>query len=108
MTIDAAGTSTAPDAAAWSPDDPIDVVEQVGAAYDIRWLVLERDQIVDVARTGTQGTSRPAWIGPPASLSSRRRPDASRSIPPIDDLPGLALSPIRGALRGRTHGARRP
>jgi hypothetical protein len=45
-------------------NDPPDVIEQVAAAYDIRWLVIESDDAVPAAAAVLRGT-RPAWVGQP-------------------------------------------
>jgi 4-amino-4-deoxy-L-arabinose transferase-like glycosyltransferase len=46
-------------------DDPVDVVEQVAKAYDIRWLVLHTtDQVPLSEQIMVQGT-RPPWVGAP-------------------------------------------
>lgn len=47
-----------------SPDDPIETIEAVARAYDIRWLVLERGDAARALAPVLLGTSRPAWIGP--------------------------------------------
>jgi hypothetical protein len=65
-----------------SPDDPIETIESVARAYDIRWLVIERD---DAARAlaPVLGGVRPTWIGPPRF-----------TVPAADGgLPTLALYP---------------
>jgi hypothetical protein len=46
-------------------NDPLETVEQVADAYDIRWLVLERDDSVPAAESILVGHQRPAWVGPP-------------------------------------------
>lgn len=66
------------------PDDPIEVVHQVAVGYDIRWLVLERDGIVEALAPVLRGESRPDWIG-----SAVFRIDARDGGPPI-----LALYPV--------------
>ncbi|MBM4407339.1 MAG: glycosyltransferase family 39 protein [Chloroflexi bacterium] len=47
-----------------TPDDPIETIEAVARAYDIRWLVLERREIVR-AMVPVLGGTRPGWIGTP-------------------------------------------
>jgi hypothetical protein len=44
-------------------DDPIETIEDVARAYDIRWLVLERDEIVEALQGVLLRDERPAWIG---------------------------------------------
>ena len=48
-----------------SPDDPIETIEEVARAYDIRWLILERRDIVLAMEPILAGGPRPAWIGAP-------------------------------------------
>jgi hypothetical protein len=64
MSIDAAGTRY------WTgrggvvlPNDPLEVIADVAAAYDIRWLVLHRDAIDST--TPILDGDRPAWVGGP-------------------------------------------
>ncbi|MEO8437877.1 MAG: glycosyltransferase family 39 protein [Chloroflexota bacterium] len=47
-----------------SPDDPIETIRAVADAYDIGWLVLERDGVVAALKPVLDGSGRPAWIGP--------------------------------------------
>jgi len=72
MSIDASGTRY------WSGhpgvvlvNDPLDTVRSVAQAYDIRWLILERDDSVPAAESILVGGQRPSWVGPPILL----RPD---------------------------------
>jgi 4-amino-4-deoxy-L-arabinose transferase-like glycosyltransferase len=65
MSIDASGTKY------WTGhggtvlvNDPIETVEAVARAYDIRWLVVERADTVPTA-AALAGGARPAWIGYP-------------------------------------------
>ena len=90
MTIDAGGYNY------WtgrggvvSPADPIDVVERVARAYDIRWLVLERREIVPALEPVLKGTSRPAWIGPPAFTLEQPSID-----PVLAEYPAVAIYPV--------------
>ncbi len=46
-------------------NDPLDTVEAVARAYDIRWLVLEKADTVPAARAILVDHQRPAWVGPP-------------------------------------------
>ena len=66
MSIDAAGVKY------WSGrpgvvllDDPVETVEQVARAYDIRWLVLDDNPGVPLAEQIQVDGNRPAWVGPP-------------------------------------------
>jgi hypothetical protein len=46
-----------------SPDDPIETIRAVADGYDIRWLVLERDAIVEALEPVLRDDARPDWIG---------------------------------------------
>ena len=66
LSIDAAGTKY------WSGrggvvivDDPVDVVEQVARAYDVRWLVLHADDKVPLSEQVMHEGTRPPWVGAP-------------------------------------------
>jgi hypothetical protein len=68
MSIDASGTRY------WSGrggvvlvNDPVSTIEQVARAYQIRWLILERDDTVAAVAPILDGAPRPAWIGPPVA-----------------------------------------
>ena len=66
-----------------SPDDPIDTIQAVATAYDIRWLVVERDDAARALGPVLAG-QRPPWIGPPVF-----------TVPAADGgLPRLALFPV--------------
>jgi hypothetical protein len=66
MSIDAAGTKY------WTGrggvvlvNDPQDVIHDVARAYDIDWLVLDREDSVESMAPVLDGGSRPAWLGDP-------------------------------------------
>ncbi|HEY3333717.1 MAG TPA: hypothetical protein VGK16_00670, partial [Candidatus Limnocylindrales bacterium] len=46
-------------------NDPLDTVEQVARAYDIRWLILEADDTVPAAKEILVDGKRPDWVGAP-------------------------------------------
>ncbi len=46
-------------------NDPIETIEDVARAYDVRWLVIERDDAVAAVAPILDGDARPAWVGPP-------------------------------------------
>ena len=46
-------------------NDPLETVQEVAEAYDIRWLILERDDTVPAAESILVGHQRPGWVGPP-------------------------------------------
>lgn len=66
MSIDAAGTKY------WTGhggvvlvNDPLDTVRDVARAYDVAWLVLDREDSVPAVAPVLDGAARPAWIGDP-------------------------------------------
>ena len=85
MTIDAGGyMALTGRPGVVSPDDPIDTIAEVARAYDIQWLVLERDGVVEALKPVLDGGPRPEWIGAPVF-----------SIPAADGgAPDLALYPV--------------
>jgi hypothetical protein len=46
-------------------NDPLETVQQVADAYDIRWLILERDDSVPAAESILVDHERPGWVGRP-------------------------------------------
>ena len=97
MTIDASGFKY------WtgrggvvSPDDPIETIEEVARAYDIRWLVLERHAVVDALRPVIAEDERPDWIGAPVYEVPSTKPDG---IPELALYP-VCFDPADDALRG--------
>ena len=67
-----------------TPDDPIDTIKAVADAYDIRWLVLERDGTVEALKPVLTDDQRPPWIGPAAFTIAA----------PDGGVPLLALYPV--------------
>ena len=66
MSIDAAGTKYATGhGGTVLVNDPLATILQVGFAYDIRWLVLDRSETVDAVAPILDKDERPAWIGQP-------------------------------------------
>jgi hypothetical protein len=66
MSIDASGTKY------WTGrggvvlvNDPLDVIESVARGYDIRWLVLDREDGVEAIRPVLDGEVHPDWLGEP-------------------------------------------
>ena len=68
-----------------TPDDPIERIEEVARAYDIRWLALERHAVVEALRPVIAEDVRPDWIGP--SVFTVPSDEA-------DGIPQLALYPV--------------
>jgi Dolichyl-phosphate-mannose-protein mannosyltransferase len=85
MSIDAAGIEyVSGHGGVVSPNDPIETDHEVAVAYQIEWLILERDSIVKSMAPVLAGQLRPAWIGPPVL-----------SIPAADGgVPRAALYPV--------------
>lgn len=84
MSIDAAGTRY------WTGrggvvlvNDPLDTIEAVVRAYDIRWLVLDRDDSVEAVAPILDGEGTPAWLGEPVLAQG--------------DPLQLAVYPVKGA-----------
>ncbi len=82
MSIDASGTRY------WTGrggvvlvNDPLETVEQVARAYDIRWLVLDAADTVLAAAPILDADERPAWIGPPTDASPAPGADAPAGAP---------------------------
>jgi hypothetical protein len=46
-------------------NDPLDTIHDVARAYDIRWLVLDRDDAVSSVAPILDGAPLPDWLGPP-------------------------------------------
>jgi hypothetical protein len=66
MSIDAAGTRYATGlGGVVLVNDPLATILDVGFAYDIRWLVLDRAEGVASVAPILDKDERPAWIGPP-------------------------------------------
>jgi hypothetical protein len=75
MSIDASGTKY------WTGrggvvlvNDPIETVERVARAYEIRWLVLDGEDSVKSAAPILDDVDRPAWLGEPIVLRDKPSP----------------------------------
>ena len=77
-----------------TPNDPLPVVEKAAALYDVRWLILEKDQLVPSLRPVLAGTVHPSWLSKPLAVvppgSSGTGPDAAL---PQAALYAVCLSP---------------
>ncbi|HTC86416.1 MAG TPA: hypothetical protein VK656_06910, partial [Candidatus Acidoferrum sp.] len=71
-------------------DDPLPTVETVARAYDIRWLVLERQSIVRSLAPILEGGPRPGWIGAPVLTIAA----SAAQVASGDAAPALALYPV--------------
>lgn len=80
-----------------TPDDPLPVIEEAMRAYDVRWLVLERDHMVPALAPVLTGETRPAWLSAPlVSVSTDAEALAAEAAEPTAaaaaaDLPAIAL-----------------
>jgi hypothetical protein len=72
-----------------TPDDPIETIHDVARAYDIRWLILERRQIVRALAPILKGGPRPDWIG--AAVFQMDDPGAN---PDPDGYSDVAIFPV--------------
>lgn len=63
-----------------TPDDPLPVVETALRAYDIRWLVLERDHITSALAPVLTGEVRPAWLSEPVLMVPDSRGPARAAL----------------------------
>ena len=72
-----------------TPDDSLATIETVAQDYDIRWLILERDQVVRSLAPVLKGTVRPAWIGAPVWTLQQPTDD-----PAMVGYPAVAIYPI--------------
>ena len=80
MSIDAAGTRYATGrGGVVLVNDPLATILDVGFAYGIRWLVLDRADGVPAVAPILDSDQRPAWIGPPiyAERGTGTNPDGS-------------------------------
>ncbi len=53
-----------------TPDDPIETIEAVARAYGIRWLIVERDDVVAALGPILRDEARPPWIGAAAHVAA--------------------------------------
>jgi hypothetical protein len=90
MSIDASGTLY------WTGhpgvvlvNDPLDTIEAVARAYDIRWLALNRADAVRSVVPILDGGPRPSWLGAPV---------ASRPAPQLADAPTLPAGALAVGL----------
>lgn len=60
-----------------TPDDPLPIVETAMRAYDVRWLVLERDHITAALAPLLLGRERPSWLSAPVVTVAGEGPTAA-------------------------------
>jgi 4-amino-4-deoxy-L-arabinose transferase-like glycosyltransferase len=70
-----------------TPEDPLDVVEDVLRRYDVRWLILERAFMTRELAPVLAGTVRPAWLSAPIASVT----DPAGASPSASQLPDAAL-----------------
>jgi 4-amino-4-deoxy-L-arabinose transferase-like glycosyltransferase len=64
-----------------TPDDDLSVIEQALRDYDVRWLVLERAQIVPAMVPVLMGNDLPAWLSRPVAVAQAADGDGSTGAP---------------------------
>ena len=75
-----------------TPNDSLEVIHQVAADYNIRWLVLERAHIVNPLAPVLESKVRPAWIGDPIFTVPYTGPTTGDAA--ADAAPALVIYPI--------------
>jgi hypothetical protein len=75
-----------------TPNDSLDVVRRVAAAYGARWLVLERAHVVAPLAPILEMKPRPDWIGAPVYTVPYT--GKVTGDPDVDAAPALAIYPI--------------
>jgi hypothetical protein len=75
-----------------TPDDSIDVIHRVAEVYGVRWLVLQRTQIVTALEPVLESKGRPAWIGSPIYELPYDGPKTGD--PAADAAPAMAVYPV--------------
>jgi hypothetical protein len=72
-----------------TPEDSLDVIHRVADVYGVRWLVLQRSQIVAALAPVLEAKGRPAWIGPPIYVLPYDGPKTGD--PAADAAPAMAV-----------------
>jgi hypothetical protein len=75
-----------------TPEDSLDVIHHVADVYGVRWLVLQRSQIVAAMAPVLEAKGRPAWIGPP--IFSLPYDGPKTGDPAADAAPAVAVYPV--------------
>jgi hypothetical protein len=75
-----------------TPDDSLDVIHRVATVYGVRWLVLQRSQIVAAMAPVLESKGRPAWIGPQIYALPYDGPKTGDSA--ADTAPAMAVYPV--------------
>jgi hypothetical protein len=75
-----------------TPVDSLDVIHRVAELYGVRWLVLQRSQIVAAMAPVLESKGQPAWIGRPIFSLPYDGPKTGDSA--ADAAPAVAVYPI--------------
>jgi len=74
-----------------TPNDELPVIEDGMRAYDVRWLVLEREAIVPALAPVLAGEMRPSWLSQPVAVVPRSGgPAVATAGPALTALDGVA------------------
>ena len=77
-----------------TPNDPLPVVRQAAALYDVRWLILEKDQLVPSLEPVLAGKVRPSWLSRPLAVVPEGQGATGSAAPlPKAALFAVCLSP---------------
>jgi hypothetical protein len=74
------------------PNDSLDVIGQVAADYDIRWLILERAHIVEPLIPVIESKTRPSWLGAPIYRIPYTGPKSGNAA--SDNAPAMIVYPV--------------
>ena len=75
-----------------TPNDSLEVIREIAADYDIRWLVLERAHLVAPMFPVIESKARPAWIGAPIFTVPYNGPPTGDAA--ADSAPAMAIYPV--------------
>ena len=75
-----------------TPNDSLEVINEVARDYDVRWLVLERAHVVEPMFPVIESKSRPEWIGPPIFTVPYAGPKTGDAA--VNAAPALAIYPV--------------
>ena len=75
-----------------TPEDSLDVIHHVADVYGVRWLVLQRSQIVASMAPVLESKGRPTWIGAPIYVLPYDGPKSGDAA--ADAAPAMAVYPV--------------
>ena len=75
-----------------TPEDSLDVIHHVADVYGVRWLVLQRSQIVASMAPVLESKGRPTWIGAPIYVLPYDGPKTGDAA--ADAAPAMAVYPV--------------